>query len=315
LALVVCVSVNSFEARTESELLQFVEPAHTTMLKTEHYVPPNPLEDPELRPKYDVEVSKEEGKSKTDFEDARGEIKKGMDLMKTVMEKLTKQDEARDKLMDEAVDIHDRIHRLRHLVINIKAETNGIQTHEDTDYVFANPFGKDADPPQQDLKPFQADIDKLQTKSDKINTDLKALIVKCHSSRNDAIELDSTLYGQIQKAKNIAREAVNQIHHHRDRVEMFNHKDFDVIHRIDTKLNDKFRLDRHRLNGMFNLAQDMSDRQPNEVSEVTALATDLLIVNAETAERLDRMNDVVNSIIDDRNYRSEDGSGSGSASS
>jgi len=312
---VVCVSVNSFEARTESELLQFVEPAHTTMLKTEHYVPPNPLEDPELRPKYDVEVSKEEGKSKTDFEDARGEIKKGMDLMKTVMEKLTKQDEARDKLMDEAVDIHDRIHRLRHLVINIKAETNGIQTHEDTDYVFANPFGKDADPPQQDLKPFQADIDKLQTKSDKINTDLKALIVKCHSSRNDAIELDSTLYGQIQKAKNIAREAVNQIHHHRDRVEMFNHKDFDVIHRIDTKLNDKFRLDRHRLNGMFNLAQDMSDRQPNEVSEVTALATDLLIVNAETAERLDRMNDVVNSIIDDRNYRSEDGSGSGSASS
>jgi len=262
-----------------------------------------------------VEVSKEEGKSKTDFEDARGEIKKGMDLMKTVMKKLTKQDEARDKLMDEAIEIHDRIHRLRHLVINIKAETNGIQTHEDTDYVFANPFGKDADPPQQDLKPFQADIDKLQTKSDKINTDLKALIVKCHSSRNDAIELDSTLYGQIQKAKNIAREAVNQIHHHRDRVEMFNHKDFDVIHRIDTKLNDKFRLDRHRLNGMFNLAQDMSDRQPNEVSEVTALATDLLIVNAETAERLDRMNDVVNSIIDDRNYRSEDGSGSGSASS
>jgi len=310
LALVVCVSVNQYEARSEAELLQFVQPAEATMLKTEHYVPPNPFEDPELRPEYDVDATKETAKSKTRFEDARGEIKKAMDIMTPVLKDLTAQDDARDKLMDEAVAISNRIHRVRHLVINIKAEANGIRRHEDTDWVYTNPFGKDADPPAQDLSPFQANIKKLLGKTKSINSDLKALIVKTHSSRNDAIELDSKLYGQIQKAKGISRDAVTSIHHHEDRVEMFNHKDFDVVHRVEAKLNDNFRVDRHRLNGMFNLASDMSARQPNEVSEVTALATDLLIVNAETEERLGRMSDVLDDVTYERGEREEDSSAS-----
>jgi hypothetical protein len=309
LALVVCVSVNSFEARAAMETELFQQPADATMLKTDHYVPPNPLEDPELRPKYDVDVSKEESKSKADFEDARGEIKKGMDIMKGVLEKLTKQDDARDKLMDEAVEISDHIHRVRHLLINVKAEANGIQVHDDGNWIFANPFGKDADPPAQDLSPFKKQIKDLRSQCDKINKDLKALIVKTHKARNDAIELDSTLYGEIQKAKQIAADSVTDIHHHLDRVEMFNHKDYDIVHRIDAKLNDKYRLDRHRLHGMFNLAQSMSARQPNEVSEVTALATDLLIVNAEGAERLDRMEDVLDDIDYDRTEREKEDDG------
>jgi len=274
-------------------------------LKTDYYVPPNPLEDPELRPEYDVDVKKEESKSKADFEDAQGEIKKGMDIMKTVLADLTKQDESRDKLMDKAIEISDRIHRVRHLLINIKAETNGIQTHEDGNWIFTNPFGSDADPPEQDLSPFKKQITDLKEKCKKINTDLKDLIKETHKSRNDAIELDSKLYGEIQKAKGIAAESVTEIRHHFDRVEMFNHEDYDVIHRIDAKLNDKYRIDRHRLRGMFNLANSMSARQPNEVSEVTALATDLLIVNAEGEERLKRMQDVVDSITFERGFREE----------
>jgi hypothetical protein len=285
----------------ETELFQ--EPAFTTMLKTDHYVPPNPLEDPELRPKYDVDVSKEESKSKADFEDARGEVKKAMDLMKPVLADLTKQDDERDKLMDKAIAISDEIHQIRHLLINVKAETNGIQTHDDGDWIFTNPFGKNADPPAQDVAPFKKQVADLKKRSETVNKNLKDLIKDCHKQRNAAIELDAKLYGEIQKAKHIAADAVTEIRHHFDRVEMFNHADYDVVHRIDAKLNDKYRLDRHRLNGMFNLANAMSARQPNEVSEVTALATDLLIVNAEGEERLKRMSDVIDSIEFERGFR------------
>jgi hypothetical protein len=305
LALVVCVSVNSIEARNARETELFQEPAFTTMLKTNHYVPPNPLEDPELRPKYDVDIKKEKSKSKADFEDAQGEIKKGMDIMKKVLKDLTDQDDKRDALMDKAIAISDRIHRIRHLLINIKAETNGIQTHEDGDWVFANPFGKDADPPQQDLSPFKKQVDDLKKKCATVNKDLKTLIKDTHKSRNAAIELDSKLYGEVQKAKQIAAESVEEIRHHFDRVEMFNHEDYDAIHKVDSKLNDKYRTDRARLRGMFNLAAAMSARQPNEVSEVTALATDLLIVNAEGEERLKRMSDVIDSITFERGFREE----------
>jgi len=310
LALVVCVSVNSYEQHTAVELMQMNQPMHATMLKTEHYTPPNPFEDPELRPKYDIDTEKEIGKSKTEFSDARGEIKKASDIVKDVIEKLTKQDKARDELMDQAVEQSDRIHRVRHILINFKAEANGIQTHEDTNWVYTNPFGKDADPPEQDLKPFNTQIKKLNDETDEINKKLKDIITKCQSSRNDALELDSHVYNEIQKAKNIAADAVTQIHHHEDKVEMMNHEDYDTVHRVEVKLNDQFRIDRHRFHGYINLAQAMSARQPNEVSEVTALATDLLIVTAETQERLDRMQDVVNSIVDERNFR--DGSGSSS---
>jgi len=285
----------------ETELFQ--EPAFTTMLKTNHYVPPNPLEDPELRPKYDVDVSKEESKSKADFEDAQGEVKKAMDLMKPVLADLTKQDDERDKLMDKAIAISDEIHQIRHLLINVKAETNGIQTHDDGDWIFTNPFGKNADPPAQDVAPFKKQVADLKKRSETVNKNLKDLIKDCHKQRNAAIELDAKLYGEIQKAKHIAADAVTEIRHHFDRVEMFNHADYDVVHRIDAKLNDKYRLDRHRLNGMFNLANAMSARQPNEVSEVTALATDLLIVNAEGEERLKRMSDVIDSIEFERGFR------------
>jgi len=300
LAVVVCVSVNSLESR-EVELFQ--QPADATMLKTDHYVPPNPLEDPELRPKYDVDTAKEEKKSATDFKNAKEEVKKGMEIMKKVMEKLTKQDDARDKLMDEAIAISDRIHSVRHLLVNVKAETNAIQVKDDGNWVFTNPFGKDADPPAQDVAPFAKQVKDLTKKTQEINKDLKALIKKCHATRNDALVLDSDLYDEVHKAKVIAAEAVTDIRHHFDRVEMFNHQDYDVVHRVDSKLNDKFRIARHRLHGMINLANAMSARQPNEVSEVTALATDLLIVNAEAQDRLKRMQDKIDEIEWERDYR------------
>jgi vacuolar-type H+-ATPase subunit I/STV1 len=229
--------------------------------------------------------------------------------LKPVLEKLKKQDEARDKLMDEAIEISDEIHRVRHLLINVKAETNGIQTHDDGDWIFTNPFGKNADAPAQDVAPFQKQVKDLQDKSKKINENLKKLVEKTHKARNDAIELDASLYGEIQKAKHIVADANKEIRHHFDRVEMFNHKDYDIIHPVDAKLNDVYRVDRHRFNGMINLANAMSARQPGEVSEVTALATDLLIVNAEGEERLKRMQDVIDSIKFERGFR-EEGSGS-----
>jgi len=303
LAVVVCVSVNSLESHSEVELFQ--QPAHATMLKTEHFTPYNPLEDPELRPKYDVDAQKEVGNSEKDFTAARDSVKKGFGIMKAVLEKLTKQDDARDKLMDEAVEVSDRIHSVRHLLINVKAEALGIQTKEDGNWIFTNPFGKGADAPDQDIKPFQTQVKDLTAKTVKINSDLKDLIKKCHSARNDAIVLDSELYDEIHKAKIIDQEAVQGIHHHLDRVESFNHEDYDVVHRVDAKLNDKFRVTRHRLHGMFNLAAAMSERQPNEVSEVTALATDLLIVNAETQDRLKRMQDLLDNIEFERNFRAK----------
>jgi hypothetical protein len=305
LAVVVCVSVNSIESRTAMEVELFQQPADATMLKTDHYVAPNPLEDPELAPKYDVDTGKETTKSKADFQKARDEVKKGMGIMKDVLKKLTKQDEDRDKLMDEAIGISDRIHSVRHLLISVKSEAERIQTKEDGDWIFTNPFGKAADPPQQELSPFETQVKDLTGKTKKINSDLKDLIKKCHSTRNNALVLDSELYDEIHKAKVIAADAVVDIHHHFDRVEMFNHKDFDIVHRVDAKLNDKFRVDRHRLHGLFNLAQAMSDRQPNEVSEVTALATDLLIVNAEAQERLERMQKKIDDIKYDRTSRTK----------
>jgi len=304
-ALVICVSVNSYEQR-QVELFQEAE--GTTMLKTDHYEAPNPLEDPELRAPYEVDVTKEESTSKKDFEDARGAIKKASGILKPVLEKLKKQDEARDKLMDEAIEISDSIHRVRHLLINVKAETNGIQTKDDGDWIFTNPFGKNADAPAQDVAPFQKQVKDLQDKCKKINTDLKKLIEKCHKSRNDAIELDASLYGEIQKAKHVVADGNKELRHHFDRVEMFNHADYDVIHPIDAKLNNVYRVDRHRFNGMVNLANAMSARQPTEVSEVTALATDLLIVNAEGEERLKRMQDVIDNITFERGFRKGSGS-------
>jgi uncharacterized protein YaaR (DUF327 family) len=287
------------------EVELFQQPEHTTMLKTDHYVPPNPLEDPELAAPYDVDTAKEEATSKKDFSTASDEVKKGFGIMKAVMEKLTKQDEARDKLMDEAIAISDRIHSVRHLLINVKAETNAIQVKDDGNWVFTNPFGADADPPAQDLKPFRDQVKDLTDKTKKINTDLKDLITRAHTVRNDALVLDSDLYDEVHKAKVIAADAVTNIRHHFDRVEMFNHKDYDIVHRVDSKLNDKFRLDRHRLHGMINLADAMSARQPNEVSEVTALATDLLIVNAEAQERLKRMQDKIDEIKFERDFRAK----------
>jgi hypothetical protein len=303
LAVVVCVSVNQLEYRPEVELFQ--QPAHATMLKTEHFTPYNPLEDPELAPKYEVDAAKESAKSAEDFKAARGEVEKGMGIMKTVLTKLTKQDDARDQLMDKVIGISDRIHSVRHLLINVKAEALGIQTKEDGNWIFTNPFGTDADPPNQKLAPFRAQIKELTAKTETISTDLKDLVKSCHSARNDALVLDSELYDEIHKAKVISADAVQGIHHHLDRVESFNHKDYDIVHKVDAKLNDNFRITRHRLNGMINLANSMSARQPNEVSEVTALATDLLIVNAETQERLKRMADLLDSIKFERGFRSK----------
>jgi len=308
LALVVCVSVNSFEQRNAMETELFQQASGTTMLKTDHYEAPNPFEDPELRAPYEVDTAKEKSTSEKDFSDARGAIKKASGIMKPVLEKLKKQDEARDKLMDEAIEISDSIHRVRHLLINVKAETNGIQTKDDGDWVFANPFGKDADAPAQDVAPFEKQVKDLTDKCTKINKDLKALIEKTHKARNDAIELDSDLYGEIQKAKHIVADGNKELRHHFDRVEMFNHADYDIIHPIDAKLNDVYRVDRHRFNGMVNLANAMSARQPTEVSEVTALATDLLIVNAEGEERLKRMQDVIDNITFERGFRKGSGS-------
>jgi len=303
LAVVVCLSVNSLESRAAAEVELFQQPADATMLKTEHFVPHNPFEDPELRPKYEVDTAKETKNSEADFKAARDEIKKGMGIMKAVLEKLTKQDDARDKLMDEAIGISDRIHSVRHLLINVKAEALGIQTKEDGNWIFTNPFGKGADPPNQDLAPFKKQVKDLTAKTEVINKDLNDLVKRTHSARNDAIVLDSDLYDEIHKAKLISADAVQGIHHHLDRVESFNHQDYDVVHRVDAKLNDKFRITRHRLNGMINLANAMSARQPNEVSEVTALATDLLIVNAETQERLKRMQDLLDNIEFERGFR------------
>jgi hypothetical protein len=303
LALVVCVSVNSIESRNAMETELFQLASDTTMLKTDHYEPPNPLEDPELRPKYEVDVTKEESTSKADFADAMGSVKKGSDVLKPVLEKLKKQDEDRDKLMDEAITISDRVHRVRHLLINVKAETNGILTHDDGDWIFTNPFGKDADAPAQDVAPFEKQVKDLSAKCKDINKSLKDLIVRTHKARNAAIELDAHLYGQIQKAKHIVADANVEIRHHFDRVEMFNHKDYDHIHPIDAKLNNEYRVARHKFNGMVNLANAMSARQPNEVSEVTALATELLIVNAEGEERLKRMQDVIDNIKFERGFR------------
>jgi len=304
LALVVCVSVQSLD-RSASEVELFQTPKDATELYTEHFEHHNPFEDPELRAPYKVDTDKEITASKGDFKDARAEIKKGSEIMKAVLKDLTAQDDKRDKLMDDAIEISDRIHSVRHLLINVKAEALGIQTKEDGNWIYTNPFGKNADPPEQDLAPFKAQVKDLSAKAKKINTDLKDLIKKTHTARNEAIVLDSKLYDEVHKAKVIASEAVQDIHHHLDHVESFNHKDYDIVHRVDAKLNDKFRISRHRLNGMIALANSMSARQPNEVSEVTALCTDLLIVNAETEDRLKRMQDLIDNIEFERKFRSK----------
>jgi len=296
-ALVAMVGITQMEGPLSLEEVQ------TQMLKTDHYHPPNPLEDPELREPYDVDISKEPATSKADFDKANKLVDDAAKIMEAVIKKLTTQDEERDALMDDAIEQSDKLHQIRHLLINVKAETNGIRTHEDTRYVFANPFGKVNDPPQQSLAPFKKQVGDLKTKTDKLRTDCKALVTKAYDQRNKAILLDSELYHEVHAAKIMLKDAVQIIHRHNDRVEMFNHKDFDIIHRVDVKLNNDFRINRHKLRGMFNLAKSMSGRQPNEASEVTHLLTDLLIVNGETQERIERMDGIISSIEMDRDYR------------
>jgi hypothetical protein len=280
-----------------TELLQ------TQMLKTRHYSPPNPFEDPELRAPYKFDKADVLGDIKTAYKKSTADIKKSQAIVKKVIKLLKAQDNARDKLMDKANSLHGQIKSIRHLLIMVKPEVHHIQNTEDGNWIFKNPFGRSHDPPRQVLAPFAKQVATLKKKTKAYDKAVKAQIKKCRAQRMKALLLNQKLYGAIHKAKAIKKEAVFRVKVMLDKIEMLNRRDYEVVFKVANKMNNKFRIERHRMRGYFNTAKDMSARQPNEVSEITNILTDLLLVSAETQERIQRMDNLISSVKYERKHR------------